>query len=374
MSATREFAIPDLATVTITDSTTTLSSEITIRLDRAYQGDLNDLAQHTLGPDDIYLSCSAATAVNSPLLAKFMEVLSHWDYDHDGIFDGDELVTAIDEAMWMSEDRPTSFKRPTSGVYTRLLMRLMPPAPERHIVYSFGELKERFRWYHYLLGAPAILAILYLINTQIEAFPFMKYSVVSGLMAAAGMLPLKGWALWIALVMLYFVYGIIRSIYTDKHEEERNKQPSSYSPHTYGFFNKAAVYEEQAFREGSEHWNTGQRLMSCLAFGAIHLTNLIYPLATILPLALGGALFMFVYLRVYRQTKFRRSAVLAAALVHRVYNRLALIAFALSLVLYFGSLALVHFGVFAALVLGARYIRSALPGAHSTPVRVGFRA
>jgi hypothetical protein len=89
------------------------------------------------------------------------------------------------------------------------------------------------------------------------------------------------------------------------------------------------------------------------------MANLIYPLATIIPLALGGAVFMVVYLRVYRETKFRRSAVLASAIVHRVYNRLAIIAFVASLALIFGSMLLVHIGIgvgtLAVMVFGTRF-------------------
>jgi hypothetical protein len=119
----------------------------------------------------------------------------------------------------------------------------------------------------------------------------------------------------------------------------RAATPSSTSRYTFGFFNRAAVVEEQIFREGAEGWSWPQRITSCLVFGAVHLTNLIYPLATVLPLAVGGGLFMWVYLKNYRVTRSRRKAVLEASVTHRVYNRIALI-----------MVVLVMFGLTASLV------------------------
>lgn len=80
-----------------------------------------------------------------------------------------------------------------------------------------------------------------------------------------------------------------------------------------------------------------QRATSCLVFGAIHMVNLIYPLATIVPLSLGGALFMSVYLKAYRRTRFRRTAVLESSVVHRVYNRIAIGVVLLSIITAVGA-------------------------------------
>ena len=347
MPEIQQFHIPGLATVTI-DPLDDWEPLVTIRLDPAYRGDLNDLERDNGFAPGIYLECTSITCIDNPLLAKFMEVASHWDHDGDGAYDCDEMVNAIELALWRTRDTPHEFHRPTDGWYNGTLMRLLPPPPKRHIVFSFGELKERFRWRHYALGLPLIGLIIGMIQLQIHLLPVMQYNVVTGIVALGEAVGISG---YLAVALVFFVWMVLRRF----SNRSASSMTSNHSPHTYGFFNRAAVYEEQAFREGAENWHTGQRLVSCLVFGAVHMTNLIYPLATILPLALGGAVFMAVYLRTYRKTRFRRSAVLAAALLHRVYNRIALAAFAISLVIILGWAALGMFGIAALLALGTIY-------------------
>ena len=347
MPEIQQYAIPGLATVTI-DPLDNLEPLVTIVLDPAYRGDLNDLEQDNGFAPGVYLECNSISCIDDPLLAKFMEVASHWDYDSDGAFDCDEMVNAIENALWRTREKPNEFHRPTDGWYNGTLMRMLPPPPARHIVFSFGELKERFRWRHYAWGIPLIGVIVGMIQLQIHLVPVMKHSVVSGIMALGEAVGISG---FVALAAVFVAWQLLRK----RRSQSAKSSTSNHSPHTYGFFNKAAVYEEQAFREGAENWGPGQRVISCLVFGAVHMTNLIYPLATILPLSLGGAVFMFVYLRSYRRTRFRRNAVLDAALVHRVYNRIALTAFAISLVIILGWAALGMFGIAALLVLGTIY-------------------
>lgn len=342
MTIVRTFPIPGLATVQL-DTRDNLRPNLQIRLDPEYRGDLNDLAQETPGPADLYLSCDHATARGNALLAKFMEVMTHWDYTGDGVPDCDEIIEAIDTALYDTDDRPKPFHRPRGGIFVRAVMAMMPPTPERHIVYSFGELKPRYRWYHFAAAIPMLLAVIGLITLQDELLPFMAYNVVTGFLAAMAAV---GLSTWIGL-LLFMLLTILVQRRADRHEQ-------TVAPHTYGFFNKAAVYEEQAFREGSERWSFFEGLRSCLAFGAIHMVNLIYPLAAILPLALGGALFMAVYLRTYRRTRWRRGAVLEASVWHRVYNKVALTATAIWLVLALGQGALMLFGVFGVLLLTAK--------------------
>ena len=308
-----------------------------IVLDPAYHGDLNDIARKTAGPDDVYLSCNDASAINNPALAKFMEVLSHWDTTGDHMPDYEHVVDAIEEALWRSHDKPQEFHRPGNGWYTRLVMSIMPPPPPHHITFSFGELRPRFRWYHHAAALPMLATVLGLIQLQVYLLSWM---IISPLSAVAFAVEAFGWPWWVTLVLIALIVNIAL---------RRGKSRGSFlSMHTYGILNKAALYEEQAFREGSENWTFWQRVRSCFAFGAIHQTNLFYPLATILPLALGGGLFMAVYLHVYRKTHFRRAAVLEATLWHRVYNRMALLAFVITLILFLGFQAV---GLFAILAL-----------------------
>lgn len=215
-------------------------------------------------------------------------------------------------------------------------MWFMPPQPERHVTFGFGELKPRFRWYHYASAIPMLAMFVALVVAQVYYVPWMKYSVASGFFAIAEQFDLSTWVT--VLLFIAIVMWITR----------KSGGGVSISRHTYGFFNKAAVYEEQMFREGAEGWTLRQRITSCLVFGVIHLSNLIYPLATILPLAIGGGIFMAVYLHTYRKTRFRRTAVLAASVWHRVYNRIALIYLGLWLIYFVGEIAI---GIVAGAVL-----------------------
>lgn len=343
MTTVQTFHIPNLASVRLDNRTNDLPL-LEIVLADTYVGDLNDTAAKSPGPDCLYLSCDSASAIDSPELAKFLEVMHQWDHTGDGVPDCDEIIDAIMDVFWGASE-PNEFQRPHEGLYTKALMSTMPAAPSRHIVFSFGELKPRYRWYHYASAVPMLAAFIGSVYVQNEAFPWMKYSVISGFLAGTDFVGLPGWAGIPLFIVLYLVYS--------KRVDEVD-YGESFSKHTYGFFNKAAVFEEQAFREGSEHWSLGQRVRSCLAFGAIHMVNLIYPLAAILPLTLCGAVFMFVYLRAYRDTPFRRTAVLKAAVMHRVYNRIALAIMVVALLVWFGLMGVAMLGAIGLLsgVLG----------------------
>lgn len=101
---------------------------------------------------------------------------------------------------------------------------------------------------------------------------------------------------------------------------------------------QAAAYEEQWFRMGSESWSLRQRAYSCLAFGFAHVTNMYYPLVSLLILPFAGAALMALYLKEYRRSGDRERAVLAATKLHAAYNRFAMLYIALvavALVAYF---------------------------------------
>lgn len=319
----QEFQVPLLGTVQI-DASDPQTPRLTIWLNRAYGGELrHHMADSQSGP---YLTCDSSTCATDAdvqfKLQAFVEVLHHHDFDRDGTFDADDVLNAIDLAMWRSTEAPVVFERPKRGLYTRFLMMLMSiaPPPERHIAYSFGELRQRFKKVDYLWAIPLIGVFIGLVQLQLAVAPWTRYSVLSAyfeLMERAA-----GVSHWVAIAVLVAVITLWW---------RRSKGERTESPHTYGLFNKAALYEEQVWRENSHRWNFGQRFVSCLTFGAIHMVNLFYPLASILPLAVAGGVFMFIYLRAYRQYRAedrvhaRRDATLRAALAHRLYNRCALV-------------------------------------------------
>jgi hypothetical protein len=336
---TETAVVPGLATIAF-DTRPNDHPAVEIILADEYEGDLNDLEKANGLPARVLFAGTHATSINDPKLARFMEVLHHWDHNRDGAYDADVVSDKIEQALWESRDSTEVFRRLQDGLYTRLLLRLMPPQPERHIVLGYGELKPRFKLRHYALGVVLLFVVFSLVTAQINAMPAMRHSVVSGwglLVDKIGLIPA-----WLLLVLFIII---------NRRLGKSKAKGKSLSKHTYGFFNKAAVYEEQAFREGAENWTFAQRATSCFVFGAIHMVNLIYPLASILPLTLGGALFMYVYLHNYRQTHFRRSAVLAASVVHRVYNRIALIVILLIVLTSLTSVVIGGLTFIAALLL-----------------------
>ena len=336
----QEFDVPKLGTVVI-DASNSQKPRLVISLDAGYAGELRD---HMSKGEPLYLDCdssSCATDLDVQLRIKaFAEVLYHHDYDRDGTFDADHVLAAIEDAMWESTESPFVFERPNKGLYTRFLMKLLSvaPPPERHVAYSFGELRKRFRPVDYLWAIPLIGVFIGLVQLQFAVAPWTHYSVLSAYFEL--MDKVVGVSHWVAIAILAAVITLWW---------KRSKSDRTESPHTYGLFNKAALWEEQVWRENAHNWNFGQRLVSCLTFGAIHMVNLFYPLASILPLAVAGGVFMFIYLRSYKRYRAegrvhaRRDATLRAALAHRLYNRcaLALIVIVIGLMVYQGSLDLI---------------------------------
>ncbi|MEI7618844.1 MAG: hypothetical protein WCK14_09500 [Actinomycetota bacterium] len=80
-----------------------------------------------------------------------------------------------------------------------------------------------------------------------------------------------------------------------------------------------AYAEERMFRSGAEHWTTRQRALKIVQFGLIHAVIGI-PIGTALALSIGGAYFMFAYLRSYRALPSTEHATLESARAHTAYN------------------------------------------------------
>lgn len=82
----------------------------------------------------------------------------------------------------------------------------------------------------------------------------------------------------------------------------------------------AALQEELWFRFGSERWAAGRRMRSCAQFGIAHFLNLFVAVITLGGLALVGGVFMWVYLREYRESGDPRRAAVVSATFHADYN------------------------------------------------------
>ena len=93
-----------------------------------------------------------------------------------------------------------------------------------------------------------------------------------------------------------------------------------------------AYAEERMFRGGAEKWSRGRRLLKTVQFGMIHALIGI-PIGAALALSIGGAYFMWVYLRQYRASASRDESLIESATAHAVYNALIVITLVVTFVL-----------------------------------------
>ena len=77
--------------------------------------------------------------------------------------------------------------------------------------------------------------------------------------------------------------------------------------------------EEIAFRLGAESWSTPKRIGKAVLFGLVHALVGI-PIGVALALSIGGAAFTLAYLRGWRATGSRRSALAESTRLHLAYN------------------------------------------------------
>ncbi|MEI7548205.1 MAG: hypothetical protein WCK21_09130 [Actinomycetota bacterium] len=80
-----------------------------------------------------------------------------------------------------------------------------------------------------------------------------------------------------------------------------------------------AYAEERLFRAGAEGWSHRRRAVKVLQFGLVHALIGI-PIGAAVALSLGGAYFMWVYLRRFRADRDRSTATIESATAHTVYN------------------------------------------------------
>ena len=90
-----------------------------------------------------------------------------------------------------------------------------------------------------------------------------------------------------------------------------------------------AFAEERVFRAGAEHWSKGRRVFKTVQFGLVHALIGI-PIGAALALSIGGAYFMWVYVRRFRATGLESEALIESATAHAAYNGLIVIMLAVA--------------------------------------------
>jgi len=93
-----------------------------------------------------------------------------------------------------------------------------------------------------------------------------------------------------------------------------------------------AYAEERMFRTGAQRWARGRRTLKVLQFGMIHVIIGI-PIGAALALSIGGAYFMWVYLRAFRVHQSEHAATIESTTAHTVYNGLLVILVLLAITL-----------------------------------------
>ena len=253
---------------------------------------------------------------------------------------------------------PKPFVRGGRLFMYKLINPWLPPPPDNHVTLDFGEFKDKLEPRDYLLSLPMFATFITLLRFQMHLWSFTAWSpalvVVMGAVwvlkhigSLARHIALYAYLSFVGLCVLLLIVLLVNRMierkkikreYLGMSHLERAEQPEEVvriastpwyrrvpkAAERAGVLTYAAVIEEQWFREGAENWSFKQRVLSCLGFALLHLENLIYPLATLLPLGVMGAVFMVVYLRAYRKTGNRASAVLRSSKLHRLYNRVAL--------------------------------------------------
>jgi hypothetical protein len=91
--------------------------------------------------------------------------------------------------------------------------------------------------------------------------------------------------------------------------------------------------EERLFRTGAERWSTRRRVGKVLQFGLVHALIGI-PIGAAVALSLGGAYFMWTYLRTYRTAGSQDEATLESTTAHTAYNGMIVSVVALSFILF----------------------------------------
>ena len=89
--------------------------------------------------------------------------------------------------------------------------------------------------------------------------------------------------------------------------------------------------EERIFRSGAENWSRPRRGLKVVQFGLVHALIGI-PIGAALALSVGGAYFMWAYLRAFRASASRSDATLESTTAHTVYNGVIIAVFIVAVV------------------------------------------
>lgn len=201
------------------------------------------------------------------------------------------------------------FTRP-SNKFIDPFNRMLGPLPEGLNAYQPTKKNLRKIRSYRLLGFVLLIAAIVLLISLSALVPWLAISPATLITSALASFMDPALANVLALpVCIALIILLTRGVSGPRYEGKD--------------LDRAAMWEEQWFRTGAESWTARQRLCSCVAFGAVHVMNIIYPISSLIVVGLVGAVFMAVYLREYKRSGSTRRATFASAKLHATYNRFA---------------------------------------------------
>ena len=226
-------------------------------------------------------------------------------------------------------------RRARVGMMAKFLNRTMPPDPKPVFVWPQLVVKtgrEKLRTRNMVFVSAALLGITIGMIYLLLQVPFLDQSVVKLMTRGFETFVPAGWATGLAwTVGMVGVMSIGSFTNHDFIQRKLQSRPATKSK-VYNFVLMTALWEEQAFRSGSEKWSWPQRVRASLIFGVIHITNIWYSMAAGAALGLTGFGFLLVYQWYFRRSKDQVTATAASATVHAIYNMMALIILAIAVV------------------------------------------
>ena len=218
--------------------------------------------------------------------------------------------------------------RPQKGVMAWLFRRAMPQDPKPVFVWPrlVTEIENAGYFSRRKFSIFAVGLIIMTIATikMLLFVPGLNQSVVSLLTRGLETFLPTGWATgaaWTVGMAGVFLMGSFTNYTPSQRFLHKTKATRCEA---YNIILLLALWEEQAFRSGSERWNWRERVRASVCFGILHIANIWYSFAAGIALSVTGFGFLLVYLWYYRKYRSQIIATAAAATVHALYNAIAL--------------------------------------------------
>ena len=228
--------------------------------------------------------------------------------------------------------------RPRKGAMAWLFRRAMPRDTRPTFVWPklVATIEDaRYLDRRWLTAVAAVLIAMTIAAVKaLLLIPGLDSSVVNLLTRGFATFLPRGWATgaaWVAGVAGVLLIGDFTN-YTKQQKALHSLKATRCE--AYNTLLLFALWEEQAFRSGSERWSWCERVRASVCFGLAHVVNIWYSFAAGTALSMTGFGFLLVYLWYYRKYRSQIIATAAAATVHALYNAIALSLIAVTAAVY----------------------------------------